>query len=79
MNNPADEEAERRRILIQERRLRTYQGRAMADLDDAGGRFAAVTPQSVTGSNSGSVYPQMESGPWSKSEYPNEPLIDGRG
>jgi hypothetical protein len=23
-------------------------------------------------------YPQVESGPWAKNEYPEEPLIDGR-
>jgi len=73
----ADEisQAEKRRILIEERRLRTYQGRAMADLEDAGGRYSAVTKQSVTGSTPSSAYPRMPSGPWAENEMPPEPPL----
>ena len=34
-------------------------GHALADLDEAGGRYATVTKQSVTGATPGSAYPQM--------------------
>src|SRR5262245_9447579 len=73
-------QAEKRRILIEERRLRTYQGHAQHDPElELGGRFAQVNTVHVTGSTPSSSYPRMDSGPWSKNEYPNEPLIDGRG
>ena len=53
MTNSADEisQREKRRILIEERRMRTYMGQALdADLD-LGGRFAKVHTTTVTGSS----------------------------
>jgi hypothetical protein len=82
--NPADDipQSERRRIMGEERRGRTYQGHAIASADeDRGGRFAfSGNSTSVTGANPGSVYPKMPAGnPWANNPYPPEPLIDGTG
>ena len=72
-------EAERRRIMLEERRGKTLMGHALAELDDAGGRYATVTPKSVTGAAPGPTYPAQPAGsPWAKDECPPEPLIDGR-
>jgi hypothetical protein len=81
MNN-ADEisQAERRRIMAEERRGKTYMGQAMGADFDLGGRFAKVHSTTVTGLTPGSVYPRMPEGnPWATNPYPEEPLIDGRG
>jgi hypothetical protein len=54
MNNPADEisQAERRRILAEDRKARTYFSEAQASLDDnRGGRFAVTRPTTVIGSS----------------------------
>jgi hypothetical protein len=73
-------QAERRRIMIEERRLRTYHGHAEACLDaERQGRFATLDKPIVTGADAGSAFPQMDSGPWAKNELPDEPLVDGRG
>ena len=80
MNN-GDEisQAEKRRILAEERRMRTYHGHAMdADLE-MGGRYSRVNTTKVVGSGPIS-YPQQPAGsPWAKDECPPEPLIAGRG
>ena len=57
----------------------TYLAHAQATaLDEAGGRFAAPERRpTVVGAKPTVEYPQMESGPWSKNELPDEPLIDG--
>jgi hypothetical protein len=83
MHNPADEisQAERRRIMADDRRGQTYQGHAINDAElNLGGRFAQVQPTSVTGANPGSVYPRQPStSPWYCDPVGPEPLIDGRG
>jgi len=82
MNNNADDipQSERRRILAEDRRGKTYQGRAIAELSDVGGRFSAVTKQSVTGSTPAQQYPrQPATSPFSGDPVGPEPLIDGRG
>jgi hypothetical protein len=85
VSNPADEisQAERRRVMLEERRGRTYQGHAIASADeDRGGRFAlSGNPATVTGSTPGPVYPQQPSTSPSNqlAMMPDEPLVDGRG
>jgi hypothetical protein len=79
MNNADDvSQAERRRIMAEERRGRTYQGVAQAALDDErGGRYAAGSgsKSSVVGSSPVS-YPQQPAGsPWAKDECPPEPPL----
>src|SRR5262249_28873899 len=77
MNNPADEisQREKRRILIEERRMRTYQGHALdADLD-LGGRFAKVHTTTVTGSSPISYPPHPTHSPWHSNPCPPEPPL----
>jgi hypothetical protein len=77
----ADEarEAERRRRLIEERRMRTYLAFAEADaLDGAGGRFAALPEQkpSVVGAKAETSYPQQPEGsPWANEPSGTEPAL----
>ena len=78
MNN-ADEisQAEKRRIMAEERRMRTYHGHAQANIDeDRGGRYGAVgSSTTVVGSNPIS-YPRQPAGsPWAKDECPPEPPL----
>jgi hypothetical protein len=44
--------------------------------DDAGGRYAKITPTTVTGATPTPQYPQIPSGPWSGADPapPEEPL-----
>jgi hypothetical protein len=85
MNNPADDipQSERRRIMADDRRGRTYMGHAMVSADDErGGRFAlSGNVTSVTGSSPGPIYPpQPSTSPANQmAMMPDEPLIDGRG
>jgi hypothetical protein len=67
-----------RRIELEERRRNTYQGHALDDELDLGGRFARVRTSTVVGVGQIS-YPAQPSGPWSKDECPPEPFIDGTG
>jgi hypothetical protein len=81
--NAADDipQSERRRIMAEERRGRTYQGHAINSADeDRGGRFAfSGGSTTVTGSNP-MGWPKMPEGNfWAKNEMPPEPLIDGTG
>jgi hypothetical protein len=71
-----DEVTERRRILLEERRLRTYHGHARhTDEDLYSGRFKQVTTTNVVGSGPIS-YPQQPTGsPWAKDECPPEPSL----
>jgi hypothetical protein len=69
MIDPSDEinQAERRRIMIEERRLKTYHGYAMSAVDEErGGRYATEdNKQTVTGSTPTPSYPAQPSGsPW---------------
>ena len=77
--NAADEisQAERRRIMAEERRLRTYHGVAASSVDDEkGGRYAGSgSKQTIVGS-SPIVYPKLPANsPWVKDEYPPEPPL----
>jgi hypothetical protein len=77
MNNADDvSQAERRRIMAEERRLRTYHGVAASSVDDEkGGRYAGSgSKQTIVGSSPIS-YPRIPSGPWSKNEMPDEPSL----
>jgi hypothetical protein len=59
-HNPASQ-AERREVLEND----TYHRRAQNQADDAGGRFAKITPTTVTGVTPTPQYPQLPaSSPW---------------
>jgi hypothetical protein len=60
-----------RRIELEARRRNTYQGHALDDELDLGGRFKKVNTTTVVGAGPIS-YPQQASGPWSKDECPQE-------
>ena len=63
MNNPADEftQSFKRKILAEDRdRLSTYRDHAEANADlELGGRFAKLTPTTVTGSTPTHQYPKL--------------------
>jgi len=64
----ADEtsQSEKRRMLAEDRRMRTYHAVAQGSIDDdRGGRFSVMERPSVTGS-SPVGYPKLPSGPWSE-------------
>jgi hypothetical protein len=42
---------------------------------ELGGRFAKLTPTTITGSEPIAKYPKLESGPWAKDESPPEPPL----
>src|SRR5262245_14630093 len=79
MTNPADDipQSERRRILAEERRLRTYHGHGQSAVDeDRGGRFAfSGSPTTVTGSSPISYPAQPENSPWRRDACPLEPPL----
>jgi len=79
MTNSADDipQSERRRILIEERHLRTYHGHAQSAVDeDRGGRFAfSGNPATVTGSSPISYPAQPAHSPWAKDACPLEPPL----
>jgi len=73
MDNPT-EQSERRRILIEERRMRTYHGQAQSSIDeDRGGRFAySGSSTSVVGSSPISYPAQSAHSPWHHDACPPE-------
>ena len=77
--NPADDipQSERRRILIEERRMRTYHGQAQSSIDeDRGGRFAySGSSTSVVGSSPISYPAQSAHSPWHHDACPPEPPL----
>ena len=79
MTNSADDipQSERRRIIAEERRLRTYHGHAQSAVDeDKGGRFAySGSPATVTGSSPISYPAQPENSPWHHDPCPPEPPL----
>jgi hypothetical protein len=83
MNNPIDDipQAERRRIIAEERRASTYHQHAIASTDDtAGGRFATEGKPTVLGSSPISYPQQPASSPSNQAALvPDEPTIDGSG
>jgi len=76
--NGADEisQAERRRIMADDRRAKTYFGQAQHADDDLGGRFKRVTTTTLTGSSPTSMYPaQPANSPWHQDACPPEPPL----
>jgi hypothetical protein len=75
--NPADEvsQAERRRIMAEERRGRTYQGHALDGEIDVGGRFAKVNKTTVVGTSPISYPKQPQGSPWAMDACPPEPPL----
>ena len=75
--NAADEisQAERRRIMADERRGRTYQGHALDDELDLGGRFAKVNTTTVVGAGPISYPQQPANSHWSRDPVPAEPVL----
>jgi len=73
----ADEisQAERRRIMGEDRRAKTYFGQAQHADDDLGGRYAKVHSTTFTGS-SPTMYPaQPPTSPWHHDPCPPEPPL----
>jgi hypothetical protein len=78
MNNADDiPQSERRRILAEERRLRTYHGQAQASIDDErGGRFAySGNTTTVTGASPVSYPAQPAGSPWHHDPIGTEPPL----
>src|SRR6516225_8044897 len=79
MDTDEAREAERRRRLIEERRMRTYLAHAEASaLDEAGGRFAALPERkpTVIGAKAEIAYPQQPQGsPWANEPSGTEPPL----
>ena len=72
-NNQASQ-SERREVL----RNDTYFARQSNTADDAGGRFAKLTPATITGSTPSPQYPQLPaSSPWSGGFDQNMELVLG--
>jgi hypothetical protein len=77
-NRDEPTQAEKRAILRQERSFNTLHGRAIADTNELGGRYAKVTEQRVVGSTP-VVYPTLPANnPWASDPVGPEPLIDAR-
>jgi hypothetical protein len=77
-NNAADDipQSERRRILAEERRLKTYMGHAQHTGEDIyGGRFAKVNTTTVIGAAPASYPAQPATAPWASNPYPDEPPL----
>jgi hypothetical protein len=79
MNSNAEEQAERRRVFENDKRVMegsTYFAQAQASaMDEMGGRFAKVQPTSVTGS-APTAWPKMPEGnPWACDPMPPEPPL----
>jgi len=73
----AENQAERRRVMIEERRLKTYHGHAQSSVDDErGGRFAfSGSSATVTGA-SPIAYPAQPAGsPWASDPIGSEPPL----
>jgi len=79
MDDNADDvpQAKRRRIMIEERRLRTYHGHAQSTIDDErGGRYATQgSKQTVIGSSPIAYPAQPENSPWHRDPVPDEPPL----
>src|SRR5262245_53782591 len=75
--NGADEisQAERRRIMADDRRAKTYFGQAQHADDDLGGRYAKVHSTTVVGSSPISYPAQPATSPWHHDVCPPEPPL----
>ena len=74
MLSSQEEQAERRRVLEDERRLRdTYHARAQTDLETPG-RFGALGKPNVVGVGAAQQWPKMpKDNPWAEDIIPPEP------
>jgi|SRR5215471_13221469 len=76
-NNNADfiSQAERRRIMANDRRATTYHSFAQSSInDERGGRYSAIDDRPAVTGSSPIAYPQLPEGnPWAKNELPDEP------
>jgi|EndMetStandDraft_8_1072994.scaffolds.fasta_scaffold103646_2 hypothetical protein len=68
-------QAERRRIMADERRRQTYHGHALDSEPELGGRFAKVQMTTVVGTGPISYPKQPAGSPWAKDECPPEPQL----
>src|SRR5215813_14481930 len=77
MNGGADEisQAERRRIMADDRRAKTYFGQAQHADDELGGRYAKVRSTTVVGSSPSSYPAQPSTSPWHRDPVPDEPPL----
>ena len=75
--NEADEirQTERRRIMAEDRRAKTYFGQAQHADDDLGGRYTKVHSTTVTGSSPISYPAQPPTSPWHHDACPPEPPL----
>ena len=73
----ADEisQAEKRRIMAEERRMRTYHGHAMDADHEMGGRYAKVHSTTVVGSGPVQYPAQPPTSPWHHDPCPPEPPL----
>ena len=73
MSNDEISMSDKRRVLRDTLHSRT-------DIDDRGGRYAAMGKPVITGASPGPQYPRLPGGPWSQSideVSAPEPLVDG--
>ena len=72
--NAADEisQAERRRIMADERRMKSYHGHALDDEPELSGRFAKVSTTTVVGRGPVNYPAQPEGSPWRSDPVPPE-------
>ena len=71
---------EKLRVLLQDIRRPKDTFHARTQIDDRGGRYAAIGKPVITGSFPGPQYPRLPGGPWSQSfdeVSAPEPLVDG--
>ena len=79
MTSNREEQADRLRTLLQDIRKPKDTLHGRTQIDDRGGRFAAMGKPVITGSTPGPQYPRLPSGPWSEGldqVSSPEPLID---
>jgi hypothetical protein len=79
MTSSHDEQAERKAILENDRKVReqdTFFSRAQANADESGGRFAKQNPVTVTGTDRVPIFPrQPASSPFAGDPVPAEPAL----
>jgi hypothetical protein len=76
-----EEQKEKREILLQDVSARTgstYSDHTTLAIPEPSGRFAQHSAK-PTVIQSGSDFPKIKSGPWSRDHIPDEPLIDATG
>ena len=69
-------QAERRRVLANDRKVSTYRDAAQASIDDlCGGRYGAIGKPTVTGASPISYPRQPEGSPWASDPIGDEPPL----